>query len=358
MAPRWPVCSRTRTAFWATPRSVRWIGCRGAWARRGLTEIDDIHLPSCTTPGSVVVMTALTAATATGRLQVQDFAAALRAGYGAMTWLSGLVAGAQVFYRGIWPTYYATPVAAAAATARLLGLDAGQIADALAIALTVSSPGIGAPDGLSPRWLVIGEAARAGCLAALAAANGYAGDRSLLDGDWTARVHGLAIDARAAVSSAARWRGLGSQHEADLRRPANPGSDRGLPPFAAGRHRARGYRAGRSCRAAELRRPHQPRRTGTRMGRITSMGYLLGLAAYRRDALEDVARATLESAPPFQALMQAVTVVPDPALDAYYPPQLARAGHALAPDWAVRDAYDHRRAGRPGGAPRGCGAAG
>jgi hypothetical protein len=50
-----------------------------------LTEIDDIHLPTCTTPGSVVVITALTLAGALGCTDARRFAAALRAGYGAMT---------------------------------------------------------------------------------------------------------------------------------------------------------------------------------------------------------------------------------------------------------------------------------
>jgi 2-methylcitrate dehydratase PrpD len=277
-----------------------------------LTEIDDIHLPSCTTPGSVVVTTAL--AMAPDGTAARDFAAALRAGYGAMTWLSGMVAGAHVFYRGIWPTYYATPVGAAAVMARLLGLGPRQTADALAIALTASSPGIGAPDGLSPRWLLIGEAARLGCRAAMAAAAGYSGDRSLLDGDWTARVHGLPIDPAA---------------------PALPPPDGGVSALsmkpicaarqtqaaiAAFRHLLQGGVAPGAIEHVLVAVPPNfaslidHARTGSRMGRITSIAYLLGLAAYHPEALEEVGRETLLAFPPLT-----LTVSPDPALDAYYP---------------------------------------
>ena len=277
-----------------------------------LTEIDDIHLPSCTTPGSVVVTTALAMLPVGAR--AQDFAAALRAGYGAMTWLSGMVAGAHVFYRGIWPTYYVTPVGAAAVMARLLGLDARQTADALAIALTASSPGIGAPDGLTPRWLLIGEAARLGCRAAMAAAGGYSGDRSLLDGDWTARVHGLAIDPAA---------------------PAQPPPDGGVSALsmkpicaarqtqatiAAFRHLLQGGIAPGAIERVLVTVPPNfvglidHARTDSRMGRITSIAYLLGLAAYHPEALEEVAREVLLPFPPLS-----VTVSADPAMDAYYP---------------------------------------
>ncbi len=277
-----------------------------------LTEIDDIHLPTVTTPGSVVVTTALAMAPAGTR--AADFAAALRAGYGAMTWLSRLVDGAHVFYRGIWPTYYATPVCAAAVMARLLGLDARRTANALAIALTASSPGIGAPDGLTPRWLLIGEAARLGVRAAQAAAAGFGADRTLLDGDWTARVHGLPLDPAAP------------------RLPPEDGAAAALSlkPICAARQTQSAVAAFRhllqnGAAPAEIAQvtvavpPNfvgliDHRRNAVRMDRITSIHYLLGLAAYHPEALEEVARATTLPFPPLP-----IAVAPDPALDADYP---------------------------------------
>ncbi len=45
------------------------------------TEIDDIHMESCTTPGSLVVPVALTLAAALKETKAKDFARALTAGY-------------------------------------------------------------------------------------------------------------------------------------------------------------------------------------------------------------------------------------------------------------------------------------
>jgi 2-methylcitrate dehydratase PrpD len=281
-----------------------------------LTEIDDIHLPSCITPGSVVVITALTLAAALDDVTLQRFAGALRAGYGAMTWLGMSIKGADIFYRGIWPTYYTTPAGSAAVTAVLLGLDAGQVADAVAIALTSSSGGIGSLPGLTPRWLLIGQAARAGCVAALAVADGYSGDRTLLDGDWLKRVHGLEL------------------HQVPL--PPDGGiSTLSTKPICAARQTQSAIAAFRhllstgidpaSIEAIRVTVPPNfaslidHRRTGLRMGRVSSIGYVLALAAYRPDALLDVARAEWVTEPAFQTLMDRVTVSGDAALLAHYP---------------------------------------
>jgi len=128
-----------------------------------LTEIDDIHMPSCTTPSSVVVPTALVVAGRLQRRDAQAFSHALRAGYEVMTRFGVAVAGSSLLNRGIWPTCLATPVCAAAVAARLLGLTADKTADALGIALTMTSGGPGRPIGASPRWLLLGIAPRAGC---------------------------------------------------------------------------------------------------------------------------------------------------------------------------------------------------
>ena len=128
------------------------------------------------------------------RQDARAFAQALRAGYEVMTRFGVAVAGPGILQRGIWPTFLAAPVCAAAVAARLLGLTAEKTANALAIALTMTSGSPGKPVGASPRWLLLGLAARAGCAAALAASEGYAGDRNLLDDDWMIRTHGIPCD--------------------------------------------------------------------------------------------------------------------------------------------------------------------
>ena len=133
-----------------------------------ITEFDDIHLASGTTPGSIVVPTALTVGGILGLADSYTFSAAIIAGYEAMTRLGGAIRGQSAGYRGIWATYFAAPFASAAVTARLLGLNGEQSAHALAIALTMSAGRAGpTPAGRTARWLLAGEAARAGCKAAL-----------------------------------------------------------------------------------------------------------------------------------------------------------------------------------------------
>lgn len=287
-----------------------------------LTEIDDIHMPSCTTPSSVVVPVALTLATAFGKPRAMNFAQALNAGYEAMTRLGTAVKGPAILSRGIWPTYLVAPFAAAAVTARLLGLDAGRTADALAIALAMASGGPGAQAaGASPRWLLVGQAARAGSLAAFAAARGYSGDRTLLDGDWLKQVHGISCDA-----------------ELLLAKPEEDGAiaTLSLKPYCAAKQTIAaidafrdlleggvspaGIAAIRISVPAAYRAMISGREVAiSRQRRITSVAYNLAVAAYRPDDLVDVARADLSADERISALMARVEVTEGEKLTPLYP---------------------------------------
>ena len=138
-----------------------------------LTELDDIHMPTCTTPGAVVIPTAVTIGAALGS-SPELYARAVEIGYDAMTRLGGAIDGALAVYRGLWPTYFCAPFAAAAVVATLLELPAEMIRNALALALTratgLTSAVAGAP---LARWLTVGDAARCGCSAAFAARDGF-----------------------------------------------------------------------------------------------------------------------------------------------------------------------------------------
>src|SRR5213592_2237033 len=109
-----------------------------------LSEIDDIHLASGTTPGSLIVPSALTIAASLSR-EGAALAEAIAVGYDAMVRLGQALGGASILYRGIWPTYLAAPFGVAAAASRLLGLDEKQAENALAIALRFSSPPLARP---------------------------------------------------------------------------------------------------------------------------------------------------------------------------------------------------------------------
>ena len=159
-----------------------------------LSEIDDIHLVSGITPGSLIVPSALTIAASLGR-EGTALAEAIAVGYDAMVRLGSGLGGPAILYRGIWPTYFAAPFGVAAAAARLLGLDESKAAHALAIALVLASPGVGRPSGATnSRWLAIGNAARNGVTAALSAQSGFTGDLRIFEGEFFSAIYGLSPD--------------------------------------------------------------------------------------------------------------------------------------------------------------------
>jgi 2-methylcitrate dehydratase PrpD len=157
-----------------------------------LSEIDDIHLASGTTPGSLIVPSALTIAASLGR-EGAALGEAIAVGYDAMVRLGAALGGPSILYRGIWPTYLAAPFGVAAVGARLLGLTETQAAHALGIALILASPGVARLSGTTTsRWLAIGNAARNGVTAALSAQNGFTGDLRIFEGEFFPSIYGFA----------------------------------------------------------------------------------------------------------------------------------------------------------------------
>jgi 2-methylcitrate dehydratase PrpD len=158
------------------------LATRCALAR--LSEIDDIHLPSMTTPGAIVIPGALTLAGALpAAVAADDVIAAILAGTEAMTRLGRAIDGPAILYRGVWTTYFAAPFGMAAVAARLFKLDEEASAHALALALTLAAPTVGHHNvATTARWFAVGNAARNGLNAALAAQQGFTSDRKLLEG--------------------------------------------------------------------------------------------------------------------------------------------------------------------------------
>ena len=157
-----------------------------------LSEVDDIHLASTTTPGAIVVPGAVSVAATLRNGDPDALAAAMIAGYEVMVRFGQAIDGPQVLYRGIWPTYFVAPLGIAAVAARLLDLDALQCAHALALALVRSAPGAGHHNlSTTSRWLAVGQAAETGLAAALAARAGFTSDLGLLDGGYLRGVFDL-----------------------------------------------------------------------------------------------------------------------------------------------------------------------
>jgi 2-methylcitrate dehydratase PrpD len=297
------------------------LAALAASAATRCTEVDDIHLESCTTPGAVVVPTALALAHGRTDVDAATFLASLLAGYEVLTRFGRAVDGPNVLYGGVWPTYLGAGCGAAAVAARLLRLDAEQTTHALAAALALAAGTSTRGRSPSARWLTLGCAVQNGVLAALGARRGIHGDPALLDGAWSAST-GLAVDGAALLA------GLGETCALE---------QMSLKPYCAAKQATGAIAAfvalldesGLDPAAIEsvlvtvppryAAMIDQPTPPPERLGTIVSAQYRLALAAYYRDELLDVAAATPHVEPAFRALMAKIRVAGDPGLAFDYP---------------------------------------
>jgi len=294
------------------------LGTRCAQAR--LSEIDDIHLASMTTPGGIVIPAALSIAA--GPFAADDVFAAILAGYEVMTRLGRAIDGPAVLYRGIWPTYFATPAAVAAVTARLLRLDARAAVNALALALTFAAPGVGHHNAAtSARWLAVGNAARNGRTAALAAQRGLTGDLKLLDGNFLPDIYGITPDLAVLAD------GLGE---------GSVLPDVSFKPWCAARQTMAATQALREIIAggvapasvtevgAFVLPPHRRMIdhgvvTGDRASHLTSLPYCMALAAVEPEQAFEVQQSPSQLPEAVRAFMTKIKVEADEGLLADYP---------------------------------------
>jgi 2-methylcitrate dehydratase PrpD len=142
---------------------------------------DDVHFDAKTHLGAVCTGAALAVADASTP-SGSDFLTALVGGY-EVTAAVGKLFGNQLTARGFRATPVFAVFGAAAAAAKLLGLDRGAIADAIGIAASFAG-------GLNECWVAgtpewrfqVGSAARSGVLAAMLAREGGHGAESALEG--------------------------------------------------------------------------------------------------------------------------------------------------------------------------------
>jgi 2-methylcitrate dehydratase PrpD len=145
----------------------------GRWAAAGhVLDFDDLHMPSTTHISAVCVPTAL----ATG-----GGARAYLAAAGVMARL-GTALGWPHYSAGWHATCTAGAPAAAAGAAVALGLDAGRIAAAIALAVPAAG-GVQRAFGTDAKSLQVGFAVEAGIRAATLAAAGASADDTALD-EW------------------------------------------------------------------------------------------------------------------------------------------------------------------------------
>lgn len=149
-----------------------------------LTECDDIHIASCTTPGSVV-FAAVLAADSVVASPPERVLEGIIAGYDVMTALGTAARGPEVVYGDLWPSYLAAAMTAAAAAGKVMALSEEALRRALAIAATMTT-GIAGRITAEPtsRWLTLGCAVQNGLIAASAAEAGMQGDEAVLERVW------------------------------------------------------------------------------------------------------------------------------------------------------------------------------
>jgi 2-methylcitrate dehydratase PrpD len=286
-----------------------------------LTEVDDIDLLSCTTPSSIVVPTALSLASST-RVNGKQFFESLAVGYDVITRLGAAVDGPKILYRGVWPTYLCGPTGSAAVCSKILGLPVEKTKEALAIALTLSSGLAGRiKSGLTSRWLTLGWSVQSGLFAALAAAQGFCGDPTVLEGLFPS-VLGLRLDsgillknlgqdfkvedisikpfctARQALASVEAFQTLLSQHRFDPE--GIDGIDVAVP----------------EQYSQMIDRASFP---DDRLGSITSLQYQIALAAFYSEDLFDIHREVLRDEQRVHRLMQKIRIRPSSEYTAMFP---------------------------------------
>ena len=145
-------------------------------------DFDDTHAAGSLHPGAPVIPAALAAAEMTGA-NGADVIAAIVAGYEVTNRLAVALPAGDHYDRGYHPTATCGAFGAAAAAARVFGLDAAKIEDAFGIALSQAAGSLQflKNGAWTKRWQV-GWAAMAGLSAALLAREGFRGAAEAMEG--------------------------------------------------------------------------------------------------------------------------------------------------------------------------------
>jgi 2-methylcitrate dehydratase PrpD len=184
-------------------------------------ELDDTHEPSSSHPGTVVWTALLAAAAGTpgGPVTTAAVLDGAVAGYQVMASLGELLGPAELYRQGLHPTAVCGVFGAAAAVARLAGLDADGVQAAFGVALSLSAGSMAyLSDGAWTKRFHSGSAAAGGILAAELVAGGFTGPADAF-GDPYGLMHiygGIRPQARA-EAVLAHAAGLPAVHETSVK---------------------------------------------------------------------------------------------------------------------------------------------
>jgi 2-methylcitrate dehydratase PrpD len=288
-----------------------------------LSELDDIHLGSCTTQSAVIIPAALTMARFTGKPDPARTLEAITLGYEAMTRLGTALDGARILYRGIWTTYFIAPFGVAVVAARLYGLSDRQAAHAMALALTMAPPSVGRHGGaMTSRWVSFGRTAANGAVAALAAQAGFTADLNLFEGDFFPSVYNLTPDLAAlrdgfgdgsAITGVSIKPWSGARQTMAAVQAFKEIIESGVDPKAVTAVKV--FVPGVFMKMID----HGILPGGDRMSRITSVQYQMAMAALTPNSMCDVNQGPKEPSPEITAFMGKIKVESDDALLPYFP---------------------------------------
>ena len=283
------------------------------------TEVDDIHLGSCTTPTSVAMPAALLIGAQPSPEAAED---AIRIGVELMVRLGLAIHGPEVLYKGVWPTCFSTPLGVAAVAARLWGLGEEATVNALSMALMVSSGRTGRFNGTpTGRWVLLRCAVQNGLRAAHAARKGYKGDSSLLDGEWLKNAQGLDADLSLLTSgfdSSLSLPGLGAKPFSTARQALSA-----TQALIALLNEGLAVERIKSIRVfvppAYQRMISQPIDRNSRSSGYVSAPFQMALAALRPEGLWDLDRSRVMQDDALYAFAARISVDADPELQKAYP---------------------------------------
>lgn len=171
-------------------------------------DFDDTHAAATLHPGAPVIPAALAAAEMTNASGATVLAAII-AGYEIICRIALALPAADHYRRGFHPTATCGAFGAAAAAARVFGLDAGGTASALGIALSQSAGSLQfLQNGAWTKRFQVGWSAMAGLAAATLASKGFKGAGDAIEG-----AHGFLRAYAPAPSPARVTEGLGTVYE-------------------------------------------------------------------------------------------------------------------------------------------------
>jgi 2-methylcitrate dehydratase PrpD len=206
-------------------------------------DFDDTHAAGTLHPGAPVIPAALAAAEMTNASGATTMAAIV-AGYEVICRVALALPAADHYQRGFHPTATCGAFGAAAAAARVFGLDAAGVASALGIVLSQTAGSLQfLHGGAWTKRFQVGWSSMAGLAAATLASKGFRGAADALEGE-----HGFLRAYAPAPTPARATQGLGTAYELMAT---------GVKPYPSCRYGHAGIDAALDLRTAHDLQPHE-----------------------------------------------------------------------------------------------------